>query len=274
MIAPFRPAGYTPPAGVRPLLAEQRAWLEATAVVGHAIRRDPSRVDIGHVPVLLVPGFFAGDASLAPLARWLRRRGCWTCRSQIKLNVGCALEISPRLERVAEGLAKRRNRRVTVVGQSRGGSLAKMLAIKRPDLVASIATLGSPNAAPAAIHSMVAGAAGVLRALSRAGAPGLLDDECWFGECAQTAWAQLNAPFPENVGYLSIYSRSDGIVDWRACIDPAAENVEVNSSHVGMAVNRHVYRALVEWIVRSEAIGADRAPSASPGARGGKAAGF
>jgi hypothetical protein len=43
---------------------------------------------------------------------------------------------------------------------------------------------------------------------------------------------------------VSIYSRSDGIVDWRACLDPAAEHVEVRASHIGMAVNGEVYAAV------------------------------
>jgi hypothetical protein len=48
------------------------------------------------------------------------------------------------------------------------------------------------------------------------------------------------------VGFVSVYSRSDGIVDWRACLDPAAQHVEVAASHIGMAVNPDVYRVLAE----------------------------
>ena len=41
-----------------------------------------------------------------------------------------------------------------------------------------------------------------------------------------------------------MYSRSDGIVDWHACLDPAAQQVEVRASHCGMAVSSGVYREL------------------------------
>jgi pimeloyl-ACP methyl ester carboxylesterase len=194
--------------------------------------------------VLLVPGFYAGDGSLRPLGHWLRRHGFSTTRSGLGLNVGCALELVPRLERVAGGMVERHGRRLVVIGQSRGGALAKMLAIRRPDLVQGIVTLGSPNVAPAAVHPLVAGAAAALRALSRVGVPGLLDDGCWSGACAATVWREISGPFPSDVSYVSIYSRQDGIVDWRACLDPAAEHVEVRSSHVGMAVNADVYRVL------------------------------
>jgi len=41
-----------------------------------------------------------------------------------------------------------------------------------------------------------------------------------------------------------VYSRSDGIVSWEACLDPFAEHVEVQSSHGGMSVHPGVYRVL------------------------------
>jgi pimeloyl-ACP methyl ester carboxylesterase len=188
---------------------------------------------------------------LLPLGHWLRRHGFYASRSGIGLNVGCALELVRRLERVAGGMVEHRGRRLVVIGQSRGGALAKILAIRRPDLVRGIVTLGSPNVAPAAIHPLVAGAAGVLRTLSRVGVPGLLDDECWSGACAATVWREMSGPFPGGVSYVSIYSRRDGIVDWRACLDPAAEHVEVRSSHVGMAVNADVYRVLADVLARA-----------------------
>ena len=46
---------------------------------------------------------------------------------------------------------------------------------------------------------------------------------------------------PTSVGFASLYSRSDGVIHWRACLDPQARHVEVSSSHCGMAVNRDVF---------------------------------
>jgi triacylglycerol lipase len=44
---------------------------------------------------------------------------------------------------------------------------------------------------------------------------------------------------------VSVYSKSDGIVDWRSCLDPdATELVEIGASHCGMAVSRSAWRAL------------------------------
>lgn len=54
----------------------------------------------------------------------------------------------------------------------------------------------------------------------------------------------LTGPFPGNVGFVSVYSRSDPFVDWRACQDPAADLSEIDSSHIGMAFNAHAYERI------------------------------
>jgi len=51
---------------------------------------------------------------------------------------------------------------------------------------------------------------------------------------------------------LAVYSRTDGIVDYRACLDPWANCVEVEGSHCGMAVNPAVYRELEPMLGRTE----------------------
>jgi hypothetical protein len=54
----------------------------------------------------------------------------------------------------------------------------------------------------------------------------------------------LHAPLPDGIHAVAIHSRSDGIVDWQACVDPYAKAVEVHSSHCGMSVHPEVYRVL------------------------------
>ncbi len=71
-------------------------------------------------------------------------------------------------------------------------------------------------------------------------------DDCLEGECAEKLAHWLAQPFPAHVPYVSVYSRSDWVVDWRACVDPDAENVEIDSSHVGMSVHPRVYALLAE----------------------------
>jgi hypothetical protein len=73
---------------------------------------------------------------------------------------------------------------------------------------------------------------------------------CLWGDCCTDFWADFAADFPPGVGFVSIYSRTDGIVKWRACLDPAAEHIEVEASHLGMAFNVAVYRAVAEALVQ------------------------
>ncbi len=195
-------------------------------------------------PVVLVPGFMAGDASLALMARALRDQGHRTYRSHIHANVGCTLAAAAQLEARLESVAQRRGRRVRIVGHSLGGLLARGLAVRRPDLVSGIVTLGSPVLAPGAHHASLTRSLDALVRLSRAGVPGLMSLECVAGDCARTSFDESRRPLPPEVAFTAVYSRRDGIVDWRACVDPLAIGVEVRSSHVGMAVDPDVLRVV------------------------------
>ena len=106
-------------------------------------------------PVLLIPGFLAGDGSLSMMTRWLRKTGHHTLKAGIRLNVDCSGRAMERLERCLEEVVERQGRRAAVIGQSRGGGFAKVLAQRRPDLVAGIVTLGTPQLDPLAVHPLV-----------------------------------------------------------------------------------------------------------------------
>jgi triacylglycerol lipase len=196
-----------------------------------------ARTTVRGEPVVLVPGFLAGDGSLAPMARSLRRRGHRTYRSSIHANIGCTLQAAAQLEARLEAIVARRGSRVQVVGHSLGGMLARGLAVRRPDLIAGIVTLGSPMLAPAAHHASLTRSVDVLVRLSRAGLPGLMSADCVAGACAEQSFEESRQPLPPNISFTAIYSRRDGIVDWRACVDPIATPVEVTASHVGLTVD-------------------------------------
>src|SRR5258705_4255395 len=102
--------------------------------------REPHRV-------LLIPGFLAGDASLAVLGGWLRRRGHEVRRSGILVNADCAGQELTRLE----GKLAELDGPAIGIGQSRGGILARALAAGHPESVAGLVTLGSPVLDPLAV---------------------------------------------------------------------------------------------------------------------------
>ena len=231
-----------------PLQREPAALLE-----WRALRRDPvwHHQGLPEAParsIALVPGFLAGDASLGPLTDWLRGLGHRTARIGLRTNVGCSTALVDRLEERVERHAHRYGRPVMLIGQSRGGQLARGLAMRRPDLVDKVVSLGSPHTEPFAVHPLVLAQVGLLSALGTLGVPGLFAQDCFRGECCDEFRRQAYEPLPEGVEHVSIYSRTDGVVDWRSCLAEGAELVEVPGTHSGMAVNRHVYRVLARTL--------------------------
>jgi pimeloyl-ACP methyl ester carboxylesterase len=220
------------------LLAEARFWFPA---------RPPEQVD-RRQPILLIPGFMAGDASLTALAGWLRRRGHRVRTSGIRLNVGCAGRELDRLGAVLDAF----DEPTVVIGQSRGGTLARALAARHPDQVAAVMTLGSPVLDQLAVSPSVLRTVRSVAFLGDLGVRGLFTNECLDGACCAEFRTLLARPLGTEPPWVAVYSRSDAIVDWRACVDPSAECVEIDGSHCGMAVNVHVYRELERLLERSE----------------------
>ena len=235
----------TLPSSRPPLWREARFGLEAAALLRDPILRGDGLGDGRGRPVLLIPGFLAGDGSLAPMSDWLRRAGFRPSRAGMVANVDCGGRTHDRLEARLERLVAEQGQRAVVIGQSRGGSMAKVLAARRPDLVRGLVTLGSPHVKPLAVHPLVRLQVEAVSRLGSLGAPGLFKRSCLEGECCASFWETLAGPLPDGVGFVAVHSRSDGIVDWRACLDPGAdENIEISSSHCGMAVSPAAWRAI------------------------------
>ncbi|HEY6523802.1 MAG TPA: alpha/beta hydrolase [Solirubrobacteraceae bacterium] len=222
-----------------PLYAELRYWPELAGLLADGRFRSPARAAC-RPPVLLIPGFMAGDASLKLLASWLRRRGHAVRLSGIRLNAGCAGRDLTRLEQVLADFEEP----AIIIGQSRGGTLARALAARRPDAVAAVVMLGSPVLDPLAVSRGVLRTVRSVARLGDLGVPGVFSSDCQAGECCTDYYALLRAPLTDDMVAVMIYSRSDAIVDWRACLDPSATCVEINGSHCGMAVNARVYAEL------------------------------
>jgi pimeloyl-ACP methyl ester carboxylesterase len=229
-----------------PIWREGRAALEGMDFLrrGRAPQREMAR-GTGR-PVLLIPGYMAGDGSLAPLAGRLRAAGHRPQGAAIAANMDCATRTTERLVERLKSITDAHGERAVVIGHSLGGVLGRLLATRRPDLVRDVVCLGSPLVTLDAVHPLVWAHVRLIGALGDLGVPGLMSRSCLTGECCAQSRLLARAPFPGEVGFLSVYSRRDGIVDWRACLDPEAEHAEVDSSHVGMGINTAVYRLLAE----------------------------
>jgi triacylglycerol lipase len=244
-----------------PIWREGRLGLEAAALMRDPVYRGEGVTDADGQPVLLIPGFLAGDDSLGIMTRWLRRTGHHTRKAGIRWNVDCSAVAVDRLVERLETMAESRGQKVAIVGQSRGGNFAKVLGVRRPDLVSGVVALGSAQLDPLAIHPLVHAQVYLLGTLGTIGAHGVFKHSCRNGSCCESFWEDLRKPMPDGVGYLSVYSQTDGIVSWRACLDESAELVEIRSSHCGMALNADAYRAI------ARALGEFRVPAAAPARR-------
>lgn len=234
---PFTPS---PGAQARELLD----WFNIVRLLGQPVPSvDPRETDC--VPVFLIPGFLAGDWSMIPFARRLRQAGHPTLTSGIAVNTGCTSALLESLETGLESAVSAAGRPVAVLGHSRGGTLGRMLVVQRPELAAGLITLGSPLLHQLATTQLVVRYVDALVQLNVKSWPWLLSADCLEGECADRTNSLLAAPWPSDVPFVSIYARDDGVVDWRACLDPAAEQIEVRSSHNGMGSSPAVERVVL-----------------------------
>jgi len=245
------------------------------------------------LPVLLVPGLFAPDSSLTFLARYLKHHGFRPRRAGIASNVDCSEREMARLLRRVELAADQAGSRVAVLGHSRGGLFGRALAVRRPDLVGGVVCLGSPLLDPLVnIHPFLHLQLALVASLGDRRVPRLASHACVDasvveqleqlasrnaltrllvrklrsvtpGDCCKAFWRDLRAALPDDVSFLSIYSRTDGVVSHRACLDPAARQLEVHSSHCGMAWNPEVFTASLEELAAVAA--RERAADPAPG---------
>jgi pimeloyl-ACP methyl ester carboxylesterase len=233
-----RGTGRLRPPSLGLLLAEARGIFEFNASIwlSPLLMRAP-RGD-GH-PVLTLPGFLASDLSMAPMRRYLKEIGYDSYAWKMGRNTGGVARTRAALrERLAEIHAST-GRKVSIVGWSLGGVYARDLALQAPDMVRYVVTLGSPFANDVRATN----ATRLYEALS--------------GEAVEDNFELRNAisgdlPVPTT----SIYSRSDGIVNWRTCLlrpSDAAENVEVHfASHVGLGVNPAALWAVADRLAQRE----------------------
>jgi triacylglycerol lipase len=203
-------------------------------------------------PVLLLPGFLAGDQTLAPIAAWLHRIGYRPHLCRFLLNADCADRTLERLERTLVDVTERSDHRVAVVGHSHGGHLARALAARRPELVSHAVSLGTD------LHQMLDISTATLWAVERARRVLIRtgrarSTRCFTGHCDCRFGADFARPFPaDRVRMTTIYSKEDGVVQWRAQVVPYADCVEVKGSHIGLIFNRSAYRAIADALAQPE----------------------
>lgn len=195
----------------------------------------------GH-PVLVVPGFSASDTSTAVLRTYLGWLGYSVYGWDLGRNMGWrvagrgAEALTARLRAIREATGEK----VSIIGWSLGGIMARQQARQHPDDVRQVVSIGAPFT-------------GNPHASSISGLYERLSGESVNGVFMRSVMAESRKCPP--VRATAIYSRSDGIVAWENCIEAEtdlAENIEVVASHCGMMFNPAVLYALADRLALPE----------------------
>jgi pimeloyl-ACP methyl ester carboxylesterase len=215
-------------------------------------------------PVVLIPGLFAGDGSLEVMANWLRRMGYDARGSGIVSNVDCSDRALDRLERRVGGIRGETGRKVALIGHSRGGHFAKALVNRHPDWFSASISMGAGLEAPFDVSVPLKGVLKVARGVFARTSDRIERNGCFTEQCRCKFTGDFTAPVPEDVPFTAIYSKGDGVVWWEACRADWATNIEVTGSHVGLAFNRKVYRAVAETLAEQTRVSRERTPREHP----------
>jgi pimeloyl-ACP methyl ester carboxylesterase len=225
------------PSLVLAALETPRAFLEMIALTAAApfLYQAAPRGD--EHAVLVLPGFTADDSSTVVLRRYVRQLGYRAHGWRLGRNFGhkaLGKQLFHRLEQVYSESGKR----VSLVGWSLGGILAREVAREYPMFVRQVISLGSPFASRQ-------GGTNVPRVLFRMLSGGFREEPIH---------ERLELPPP--VHSTAIYSRTDGVAHWLACVEreaPHTDNIEVPGSHCGLGVNPLVFYAIADRLAQSTA---------------------
>ena len=220
------------------MLAEARSVFElnSSLLLSPLLMRAP-RGD-GH-PVLALPGFLASDLSMALMRRYLKELGYDAHAWNMGRNLGGVASKRDALRALLTQIHQTTGKKVSIVGWSLGGIYARDLALQLPGIVRQVITLGSPFANDITATN----ATRLYEALS---GEGINDNP----EIREAIAGDLPVPA------TSIYSRTDGIVNWRTSLlrpSDTAENIEVHlASHIGLGVNPAALWAVADRLAQAE----------------------
>lgn len=234
-------ADVSPPSLLLALTELPRAIAELTSLAPAAPLLAMAKRGDGH-PVMVLPGFVTSDVSTTLLRRFLDSLGYDTRAWELGRNLGPKAigwggeKLIARLDDIHKDTGKR----VSLIGWSLGGVMARQLSRRLPNAVRQVISLGSPFAGtPKATN--------VWRAYEMLTGQKIDDDD--------TRHQLRESATPPPVPSTSIYTREDGVVAWQNCVEPKGaetDNIEVHGSHCGLGVNPAVLYAVADRLAQEE----------------------
>lgn len=213
-----------------------RSFKERVKSVKFRRTYQPQVLGDGH-PVLVIPGFLAGELSTQPLRDFITKIGY----SAYDWNMGrnyARIENLPTLLRQVNKIYKKHKLKLTLIGWSLGGVYARELAKRNPQIIRQVITMGSP-----------------FKDIRNS------NNVSWIYEIMHSQETKdahelllADIPNPPKLPTTSIYSKADGIVPWEHCIEDTEgefyENIEVESSHLAMGFDREVLELLANLLAK------------------------
>lgn len=239
-----------PPSGVNAIrppflglafLEPARCLLEVTATLAFSPMLAMAPRGDGH-PVMVLPGFATGDAMTMLLRQYLKAQGYDVHPMDLGMNldhhtVGQNGELIAGRIRAIRAVT---GRKVSLVGWSLGGVIAREAARRDPDDLRQVISLGSPFAGnPHATN---------LQSLYQLATGNDLASDKMRDRYANGARV---LPVPST----AVFSRTDGITAWENCVsdrDAINENIEVVSSHFGFVTNPAVFQIVTDRLAQPE----------------------
>jgi triacylglycerol lipase len=228
-----------------PILSEPCSILELAA-----LRLCPVYYGLG-IPkgdgtaVVVIPGFLGMDLSLFELHAWLARVGYRPYFSGMGLAAHCPNVLAQNLKATIDQAYRETGQRVHLIGHSLGGIFARSAAVRMPDRIASVTSLGTPFRG-LVVHPLVLMLGNLVRHQIRKRHP-QTPPECATSRCSCAFGRSLRRKWPKSVAQTAIYTREDGIVNWFYCRtgDPKVD-VEVSGTHLGLVFNPTTYLCIAE----------------------------
>jgi triacylglycerol lipase len=213
--------------------------------------------------VVLIPGFLCPDHYLLPLHQWLERLDYQPFRSGISFNAECPnLLIERCLNETIDNALAKTGRKIHLIGHSLGGIIARSIAGQRTKDIASVTTLGAPFRGTVAHSSILRAAEAVRSRILKKHGAGVLP-ACYTGHCTCSFVDSLQRDVPSSVLETAVYTRDDGIVDWRYCITENPEaDFEVSGTHIGLVFNPSVYTIIADRLAQTHIVRQERKGSA------------
>lgn len=191
--------------------------------------------------IVLLPGFTSPELAMQPLASYLKFLGYDAATWGLGINGGDVDGLTEEFGIGVERMARADCAPVTLIGWSLGGVIARETARLFPNSVREIITMGSPLIGGPKYTSVGA----IYARLNQ------LDMDAFEEEIHERNLLGLTQPI------TAIYSKSDGVVGWKAAIDvynDQTNHIEVRSTHFGLGVNSKVWRIVADTLSESKAI--------------------